>query len=174
MMVLFWCLARRFKWFSFDSNEAQPTGVVAADPLQRPLLSASLRVALQKRVVDVRYQTFFELISEVGGGWTMSLIFGYGCALIIRAIVKGDCKQMCRAALHVVGLCDAGDGGVSVNDQEPQVRPTGDGDKESPMQSQQLATREEVTALAAQLEEIRRAVGKAEAPSPEGLVPVPE
>ena len=31
----------------------------------------------------------------------------------------------------MVGLCDAGDGGGSVDGQEPQVRPTGDGDKEA-------------------------------------------
>ena len=127
------------------------SGTTSGDFLQRPLFSGSLRVAMTQRIVEVRYQTVFEMISEVSGSWAVSLGCGYLFALLGYGLVhSADLKMMCMPALQALGLCDAGGAVTDMKSLEPAAK-----------EPKQLATDQQVTALKARLQRLEEALVKA-------------
>ena len=122
------------------------SGTTSGDFLQRPLFSGSLRVAMTQRIVEVRYQTYFELVGEWSASWAISLLLGYTVALILYFLIKGDPKAVVISGLQGVGVCDPPDTEIEVKDLHHQPK--------SP------ATHDEVTALKARLQLLEEALGK--------------
>ena len=82
-----------FKWFDFFELSDSPSGTTSASFVSQPYLSVSVRVAWKKRMVDVKFQTVQEMISEISGSWTISLLVG---GLLALALKHGGAKARAR------------------------------------------------------------------------------
>jgi len=136
------------KWFSFDNYARSPSGTTSSDFLTRPLFSASVRVAIMQRAVEVRYQTWVEVVNEVAASW--------GFAMMIVGITWFLLSELLGSyLLPAVGLSCA-----------PEVEALG-----PPLPRKVLATQDEVTALKEQLQLMREALEATGVELPEATKP---
>ena len=126
-----------FKWWNFDNYARSPSGTTSADFLTRPLFSASVRVAIMQRIVEVRYQTWVELVNEIAASWGFAMMI-VGLSWFLIAELLGS------YILPAVGLSCAPDEVLG-----------------PPLPRKLLATQDEVVALKEQLQQMREALVKA-------------
>jgi hypothetical protein len=152
----------RLRWFNFDSFYFSPSGTSSREIAAQPFFLASIRV-WSEREVYVHYQTLQEMLSEVSGSWTVSLLLGFMFSLLLQQLtgalhnvendgVKALVPQLLRNKLSPPDTADA-------CDPDP---------KEGPML---LADAHEVSALRNQMEKLERqletlAMPKEELPPP--------
>jgi len=87
---------KRFAWFSWAGYIHSPSGTKSSDFIEESLFAASLRVAWRRRVVDVRYFTLQECLSEMSGSWSISLGLGAWAFIVLNQVNKA--RQSQRAA----------------------------------------------------------------------------
>ena len=88
---------KRFAWFSWAGYIHSPSGTKSSDFIEESLFAASLRVAWRRRVVDVRYFTLQECLSEMSGSWSISLGLGAWAFIVLNQVNKARQSQQ-RAA----------------------------------------------------------------------------
>ena len=69
-------------WFDFD-DYIRTSGNTDDDT--RSYLYAVIRVAKLRREISVRYRTFLQLVSEISGSWTISLMLGFVASFVFEA-----------------------------------------------------------------------------------------
>jgi hypothetical protein len=89
-----------YRWFDFARFTNTPTGTSSGDFVKDQFWQGSFRVADTRREVGVQYQTLPEIIGEVSGSWSLSLLVG---SLVAVGAERLDLRRRQDAAAPVSG-----------------------------------------------------------------------